>query len=94
MYGTAEGTQNFDIKAKTTWSATVYAPNANVTLYANGDFFGSVIANNFELKSGGNYHYDEALRDVAVEDEGVRFVVKRWYEGNPNLPISDTPDDD
>ncbi|NQT00808.1 MAG: hypothetical protein HQ580_02165 [Planctomycetes bacterium] len=80
VFGTAESTQYFDIKAKTTWSATIYAPNANVDLYANGDFYGSVVADNFELKAGGNYHYDEALREVEVDDEGVRFVVKRWHE--------------
>jgi len=89
LYGTSETTQFFDIKAKSTWSAVIYAPNADIDLYANGDFYGSVVADNFELKSGGNYHYDEALRDVEVDDEGVRFVVKRWYEGNPNLSISD-----
>ncbi len=82
MYGTSETQQTFDIKAKSDWSGTIYAPNADVTLYANGDFYGSSISNNFELKSGGNYHYDEALKEVQVDDLGVRFVVKRWYEGN------------
>jgi len=83
LYGTAESTQYFDIKAKTTWSAVIYAPNADIDLYANGDFYGYVVADNFELKAGGNYHYDEALREVEVDDEGVRFVIKRWHEGNP-----------
>ncbi len=82
LYGTSETQQTFDIKAKSDWSGTIYAPNADVTLYANGDFYGSTVSNNFELKSGGNYHYDEALREVHVDDLGVRFVVKRWYEGN------------
>jgi len=89
LYGTSESTQHFDLKAKTTWSAIIYAPNADIDLYANGDFYGSVVADNFELKAGGNYHYDEALREVKVDDEGVRFVVERWYEGSPNLSISD-----
>jgi len=80
LYGTSESTQYFDIKAKTTWSAVIYAPNADIDLYANGDFYGSVVADSFELKAGGNYHYDEALREVEVDDEGVRFVVKRWHE--------------
>ncbi len=80
LYGTSETTQYFDLKAKTTWSAVIYAPNADVDLYANGDFYGSVVADSFELKSGGNYHYDEALREVEIDDEGVRFVVKRWHE--------------
>ena len=83
LYGTSETQQSFDIKAKSNWSGTIYAPNADVTLYANGDFYGSTVSNSFELKSGGNYHYDEALREVQVGDLGVRFVVKRWYEGNP-----------
>jgi len=89
LYGTSETTQYFDIKAKSTWSGVIYAPNADIDLYAKGDFYGSVVADNFELKAGGNYHYDEALREVEVEDEGVRFVVERWYEGSPKLLISD-----
>jgi len=80
LYGTGEIQQSFDIKAKSTWSGVIYAPNADIVLYANGDFYGSVVADNFELKAGGNYHYDEALREVEVDDEGVRFVVKRWHE--------------
>ncbi len=80
LYGTSESTQYFDIKAKTTWSAVIYAPNADIDLYANGDFYGSVVADNFELKSGGNYHYDTALREVELDDVGVRFVIKRWHE--------------
>jgi hypothetical protein len=80
VYGTSETTQYFDIKAKSTWSGIIYAPNADIDLYANSDFYGSVVANNFELKAGGNYHYDEALREVEIDDEGVRFVVKRWHE--------------
>lgn len=83
IYGTNETQQTFDIKAKNDWSGTIYSPNADVILYANGDFYGSTVSNNFELKAGGNYHYDEALREVSVDDVGVRFVVKRWYGGNP-----------
>ncbi len=82
IYGTAEVQQSFDIKAKSDWSGVIYAPNADVILYANGDFYGSTVSNSFELKAGGNYHYDEALREVDVDDAGVRFVVKRWYEGS------------
>jgi hypothetical protein len=89
LYGTGEGEQNFDIKAKNNWTGVIYAPNANIDLYANGDIYGAIVANSFEFKNGGNYYYDEALRTVSLEDEGVRFVVERWYEGSPNLSISD-----
>lgn len=80
LYATGEGTQSFDIKAKSEWVGVVYAPNADVDLYAGGDVYGSVVANNFEFKAGGNYHYDKALKDVSVDDFGVRFIIKRWIE--------------
>jgi len=89
LYGTSAGVQTFDIKAKNEWTGVIYAPNADVDLYANGDAYGSIVADSFEFKNGGNYHYDEALREVSLEDEGVYFVVERWYEGSPNLSISD-----
>ena len=81
VYATGEGTQLFDLKAKSQWTGVVYAPNANVNLYAGADAYGAIVANAFEFKTGGNYHYDEALRQVQVDDEGVRFVVMRWQEG-------------
>jgi len=89
LYGTGEGEQNFDIKAKNEWVGVIYAPNANIDLYANGDVYGAIVADSFEFKNGGNYYYDEVLREVSLEDEGVYFVVERWYEGNPKLSISD-----
>ncbi len=89
LYGTGEGEQNFDIKAKSNWTGVIYAPNAHIDLYANGDVYGAIVADSFEFKNGGNYYYDESLRTVSLEDEGVRFVVERWYEGSPNLSISD-----
>jgi len=81
VYATGEGIQLFDLKAKSQWTGIVYAPNAAVNLYAGGDVYGSFVADTFEFKTGGNYHYDEALRQVQVDDEGVRFVVMRWQEG-------------
>jgi hypothetical protein len=80
LYATGDDTQYFDIKAKSEWVGVVYAPNADVDLYAGGDVYGAVVADNFEFKAGGNYHYDRALKEVSIEDEGVRFVIKRWNE--------------
>ena len=79
IYGTGTD-QNFDIKAKSDVFGAVYAPNADITVMANGDVYGSVVANSFEMKAGGNFYYDEALSQVTVDDEGVRFIVKRWTE--------------
>ncbi|MHC4622071.1 MAG: DUF7305 domain-containing protein, partial [Planctomycetota bacterium] len=80
VYGTGDGPQTFDLKAKTTWSGAVYAPNADITLYADGDVYGSVVGNSFEFKAGGNFYYDEALKEVSVDDEALRFVIDRWQE--------------
>ena len=80
LYATGEDTQHFDLKAKSEWIGVVYAPNAEVTLHAGGDIYGAVVANKFELKAGGSYHYDRALKQVSIEDEGVRLVVDRWSE--------------
>jgi hypothetical protein len=89
LYGTGQDSQDFDIKAKSEWTGVVYAPNADIDLYAGADAYGSIVAETFEFKAGGNYHYDEALREVDTDDEGVRFVVKRWYEGNAELSTLD-----
>ena len=80
LYSTGEGLQTFDLKAKNEWIGVIYAPNADVTLYAGGDLYGATIANNFELKSGGDYHYDRALKTISPDDEGVRFVFTKWNE--------------
>jgi len=80
LYGTGEGAQEFDLKAKGDFFGAVYAPNADITINAGGDIYGSFVSSGFEMKSGGNFYYDEALRDVSIDDEAVRFVVKQWQE--------------
>jgi choice-of-anchor A domain-containing protein len=79
VYGTGTA-QTWDIKSKSDVFGAVYAPNADITIMANGDVCGAVVANSFEMKAGGNFYYDEALSQVTVDDEGVRFIVKRWSE--------------
>ncbi len=80
LYATGEKQQSFDVKAKSEWTGVIYAPNADVLLYAKGDAYGSIVADTFEFKAGGNYYYDEALREVTEEDEGVTFTITQWNE--------------
>jgi hypothetical protein len=80
LYGTGSGLQEFDIKAKSQWSGVVYAPNADIDLFADGDIYGAFVGNSFELKAGGNFYYDAALRDYSETDMGVYFAVDRWQE--------------
>lgn len=79
LYGTGHE-QNINIKAKSNVVGAVYAPNADIIVMANGDVYGAFVGKSFEMKSGGNFYYDEALRNVEIDDEAVRFVVKKWTE--------------
>ncbi len=80
LYGTNDIAQQFELKAKSGFWGAIYAPNANVTVKADGDIYGSCISSSFQMMSSGNFYYDEALMDVSVEDEDVRFIVKQWRE--------------
>jgi len=80
LYGTGPLGQTLDIKAKGEFYGVVYAPNADLTIFAGGDVYGSFVTNNFELKSSGNFLYDVSLRTISVLDEGARFVIDRWNE--------------
>jgi hypothetical protein len=79
LYGTGTA-QTITMKAKGDMSGSVYAPNADVTIMALGDIYGSFVSKSFEMKAGGNFYYDEALKEVSVDDEAVRFVVRGWSE--------------
>ena len=45
-----------------------------------GEMYGPFVDNDFEMKQGGNFYYDEALKDISINGVGVRFVVKQWQE--------------
>jgi hypothetical protein len=86
IYTTGEDKQFIDIKAKSEFTGVIYAPDDDVVLYAKGDAYGSIVANDFNYMAGGNFYFDEALREnVSVNDEAVVFVVSRWYESAPKL---------
>jgi len=90
LYATGTGPQDFDIKAKSEFTGVIYAPNADVDLYADGDAYGSVVADSFEFKAGGKFRYDKALQELNdVNDEAVQFVVTRWHESPGKLSVSD-----
>jgi len=81
IYGTGQGGQYIDIKAKSDFTGMIYAPDAEVVLYAKGDAYGSIVADEFDYMAGGNFYYDKALQDKnTVNDEAVVFVVTRWQE--------------
>jgi len=81
IYATGDTKQFFDIKAKSDFTGVIYAPDADVVLYAKGDAYGSIVANDFNYMAGGNFYYDKALQKKnTVNDDAVVFVVTRWQE--------------
>ncbi len=93
VYATGQPGQFIDIKAKSDFTGVVYAPDADVVLYAQGNAYGSIVADSFNYMAGGNFYYDEALQKKnTVEDEGVQFVVTRWSESAPSFSTSGSKD--
>ena len=80
LFGTSTEEQSLVLRAKSESLGAIYAPNADVIIMANSDIFGAIIAKSVELKSGGNFYYDKALREVSTDDDAVRFVVRQWQE--------------
>jgi len=80
LYSTSTETQAWDLKAKSTVFGIIYAPNVDITFYPKAEVHGCIVGADVQLKSGGTFYYDEALRQVELTDEGVRFVMKRWFE--------------
>lgn len=92
IYATGEDKQFIDIKAKSEFTGTIYAPDDDVVLYAKGDAYGSIIASSFNYMAGGNFYFDEALRDdVDIDDDAVIFVINRWYESAPKFSTDIKP---
>lgn len=79
LYGTGQD-QRLTIMAKSETLGAIYAPNADVTVMALGDVRGAVTARNFVMNAGGNFYYDEALRETAIDDDHVRFTITKWVE--------------
>ncbi len=71
---------SMDFKNSGVFYGAIYAPNADVHLYNSVEMYGSVIANSFRQDVNADFHYDASLRDAMVNDEAVRFMVKRWRE--------------
>jgi hypothetical protein len=80
LWGKSEGSQKWELNAKSEYFGQMYAPVAEVTARAKSDLYGAFTAKKFEMKSGGNLYYDGALRNTDEDDEGIRFVLKRWSE--------------
>jgi len=80
IYGTGDDGQQIDINAKNDLYGVIYAPNADISIYAGGDIFGSFIGVSFESKSKSVFSYDTELGEVGINTEGVYFAIMDWRE--------------
>ncbi|MHC4638436.1 MAG: DUF7305 domain-containing protein [Planctomycetota bacterium] len=78
LFGTGPGLQDWDIQNGGDFYGVYYGPNADIIIRAKGDFYGSVSGLRFDLRAGGNLHYDIALSDISAYDTG--FKIERWWE--------------
>lgn len=82
LYGTGTRTQEIDLKAKGEFYGAVYAPKADMTVYANGDIYGSFVSNTLAIKSHSNLHYDHALAAAPADTQVQWFELAQWEEGS------------
>jgi hypothetical protein len=80
LYATGTDEQEFCLKAKSSIFGTIYAPDVEITLYPSAEMRGAIVGENVTFKSGSTFYYDEALRNVSIDEVGARFIVKRWRE--------------
>jgi hypothetical protein len=80
LFGTNTEEQSIILRAKSESLGAIYAPNADVTIMADSDIYGSVTANNVLMMALGNFYYDKALRTVTTDDDAVQFVINQWHE--------------
>ncbi|NQT00809.1 MAG: hypothetical protein HQ580_02170 [Planctomycetes bacterium] len=58
----------------------IYAPDADIIMNNSANVYGAVVAKTFDMKNSGTFMYDASLRDASVNEELVRFEIKRWHE--------------
>ncbi|MBN1795629.1 MAG: hypothetical protein JW804_03060 [Sedimentisphaerales bacterium] len=79
IFGVDKDSQDIKFKCNSNIFCTVYAPDAKVEIDQDGNFFGSVVCDEFYLKKPSKFYHDRALTKD-IDDEGVYFGISRWYE--------------
>ena len=80
LYGvspTGGSTQTIDISAPGNVYATIYAPDANITLTGNPDWFGAIVANSFSGNGNTGFHYDKEIayiKGIAVDYQLASYI--------------------
>jgi hypothetical protein len=75
--GTAGGGQTVKVSGNGSLAATVYAPNATVSIVGNGNVFGAVVGDIINVAGEANFHYDESLANLGGSNP---FKISKWRE--------------
>jgi hypothetical protein len=74
------------------WIGTVYAPEADMTVYGNGDLSGATVANSLTLGSNASLHYDESLNvkvcSGAAINEGITGIELAGSDVRVRFPVA------
>lgn len=74
----ATGNSTVEIAGSGAFYGAVYAPASPVTYTGTSDFFGAVIAKNYQQSGTSKLHYDEALSDISAPCIDVEVL--SWRE--------------
>jgi Tfp pilus assembly protein PilX len=79
IWGTApsSSSQTIRVSGNGALSATVYGPNADVSIVGNGEVYGAVVGKTIQVTGNANFHYDESLASFGG---GNPFKVSTWRE--------------
>ncbi len=81
IYGT-DDCENIDLKAKgDVFFGYVYAPNADLDVYAKNELAGAFVGKSFNLKSSADFTFIPALGPNDIDAEAM-YLVQRWWEEN------------
>ena len=70
----AGATQSINITPPGALFATIYAPNADVTLTGNPDIYGAIVCHNFSGNGNTGFHYDKALARLIARVTDYRIA--------------------
>lgn len=76
----ADSCRQLDWRQSAEFYGVIYAPRADVRIRRYSEIYGSIVAEEIELQSGGAIHYDLNLRnlDLYTGNEISAYVVKSW----------------
>jgi hypothetical protein len=73
LYGTGS-TQTVDISSPGALYATIYAPNADVTINGNADIYGAIVCHNYSGNGNTSFHYDKEAAQLFLSVTDYRIA--------------------